>query len=492
MPEILKKADINPLLKWAKGDTKKFVSAGFKGNINELGKILSTYSFFATLDSSMASMIIAFIVCCIKSKDPNLKKFGLSVLRNGSSLNKLFEYLKEGDGKKVKYYMGSYFQAALGTVLQTALPDDKDNGIDNKDKRAKIIKSFINRAGKITPWKINGQEISDVIDRLIGSAAKETNKSMMQKEAEDKSKDAHHEMMYREFLATSLGVDDNGNWKDRVKVFPKGKPLPSEVRQTHNNDCVLMSVLISLAKTNPKAIKDCFVQGLDKIEKEDKIDIRFFRYDIGRFDDESLLLMVNHIKPVTVIITIKKEQIMDLYRIKDGALWPLLIEEAYAEYVKRGYADFDGNPMRIDDGESGEFALFAITGKIAKKMHSSQYPRQKASESVSVIDTIKRKLETSKSLWCGFKKDFQIKDAKSNETIKIFDEHAYAIVGINEDKKYIRLIEPYRSGGRQKTKFLKNREGGHIAMSFDDFENNFMAFQYLTNKTLPDLLKKRH
>ena len=128
MAWTLKESDIKSLLKWAKGDTKKFVSAGFKGNINELGKILSTYNFFATLDSSMASMIIAFIVCCIKSKDPDLKKFGLSALRDGSSLNKLFEYLKEGNGKKVKDCMKMPFMIALDTILKTALPDDKDNG----------------------------------------------------------------------------------------------------------------------------------------------------------------------------------------------------------------------------------------------------------------------------------------------------------------------------------------------------------------------------
>lgn len=64
--------------------------------------------------------------------------------------------------------------------------------------------------------------------------------------------------------------------KNHIKIFPQGKPLPYEIKQAKVRDCYLMAVLISLAKLNPKAIENCFVQGLDKIESEENIDIRFF------------------------------------------------------------------------------------------------------------------------------------------------------------------------------------------------------------------------
>ncbi|MBQ2672085.1 MAG: ankyrin repeat domain-containing protein [Clostridia bacterium] len=213
MAWTLKESDIKSLLKWARSDTKKLVIAGIKGKVVEFAKILVKYNFFGTLDSSMASIIIAFIICCIKSKDPDLKKFGLSALRDGSSLNKLFEYLKEGDGKKVKYYMGSYFQAALGTVLQTALPDDKDNGIDNKDKRAKIIKSFINQAGKITPWGINKKDVSNILHELIGKISKTSNILMMDEEGKKAEKIREAESMFKEKLIN-----------ERKKEFKEIKP----------------------------------------------------------------------------------------------------------------------------------------------------------------------------------------------------------------------------------------------------------------------------
>lgn len=64
-----------------------------------------------------------------------------------------------------------------------------------------------------------------------------------------------------------------------VKIFPtKESPLPNEVRQAGIRDCYLMASLIALAKSkkNAQAIRNCFVQGADKIEQLDDIQIRFF------------------------------------------------------------------------------------------------------------------------------------------------------------------------------------------------------------------------
>ena len=63
-----------------------------------------------------------------------------------------------------------------------------------------------------------------------------------------------------------------------------------------------------------------------------------------------------------------------------------------------------------------------------------------------------------------------MEDQKSGENVTIYPKHDYAIVGINEEKNYIRLINPWKNGGRTKRldeKALK--EGGHIAMSYEDF-----------------------
>ena len=98
-------------------------------------------------------------------------------------------------------------------------------------------------------------------------------------------------------------------------------------------------------------------------------------------------------------------------------------------------------------------------------------------------------MENHQSLTCGFKENFTIKDAKNGEQIKISERHEYAIVGINKLHKYIRLIEPNKYIGRTSpTPINRNRiepppkEGGHIAMPFKCFEQNFRSINYTTDK----------
>lgn len=257
--------------------------------------------------------------------------------------------------------------------------------------------------------------------------------------------------------------------KGDVKIFPQGKPLPREVKQAGVGDCYLMAALIALAKKEPQTIIDCFVQGLDKIENEENIDIRFFRIK------EHLYVTV------PVIITVNKKKVIMPQYIKDGALWPKLIEKAYEIYRKKGYGFFEVKQEKLDGGES-RWPMFAITGKMPKIL---SYTKK------DIISKIKSKLEKSKSLTCGFKKKFEITDVKSKEKIQMYNNHAYAIVGIGKaDKKrkieedYIRLIEPNKVAGRDpKYNNNKNKEGGHIAISFKDFEDNYRDISYTTNKS---------
>lgn len=330
-----------------------------------------------------------------------------------------------------------------------------------------------------------------------------------------------------------------------AKIFPAGRPLPFEVKQSKIGDCYLMSVLISLAKTNPKAITDCFTQGLNEIEKKDYIEIRFFYYKVGQggsFTKDSLKIIVN------------KKKIIDRSGIKGEALWPKLIEKAYAVYRREGY-DFTLSP-RLDGGHPGA-VMFAITGerqsvidcsrkvstgilqpvrigKIAvRDVPSRSLRRGRAMEpprwtktggenpgvvlienEISIIETIKENLRENKAPVCNFNKEVTITDEKNGENVKIYPDHTYAIVGVDDEEEYVRLVNPWKNGGRTRTKtdkfcknnereetdnhwesdgrektdnpwkndrkdktrkikkerkFLRPLEGGHIAMSFDDF-----------------------
>ena len=259
-----------------------------------------------------------------------------------------------------------------------------------------------------------------------------------------------------------------------VKIFPTGKPLPHEVMQANIGDCYLMATIISLAKTNPKAITDCFTQGLDKIENENNIEIRFF-YKAK---------IANNLKKGSLKIIVNKNTVIDRSGIKDGALWPKLIEKAYAVYRSEGYDFHDTENIKLKSGFS-EIVMFAITGEEINCIgYKSMKPGLMKIES-SIIETIIKKLKEKKSVVCSFKKEFETIDEKSKEKIKIITNHKYAVVGVNEEKKYIRLVNPWKCAGRtmriDKTKDL--REGGHIAMSYDDFNNNLRSIITLDDST---------
>ena len=259
-----------------------------------------------------------------------------------------------------------------------------------------------------------------------------------------------------------------------VKIFPTGEPLPHEVKQSKIGDCYLMAALISLAKNNPKSIKDCFIQGLDKIETEDDIDIRFFR-KIGKKGDFT---------KSSIIITVNKNKVVDTCGIKDGALWPKLIEKAYAIYRCEGYDFMFPQPRNLKGGRSGS-VMFAITGKKVRLGKIESVDRKSKFDPDSIIATIIRKLSKKMTITCSFKKNFKIKDEKSKEDIEIFTNHAYAIVGVNEKEKYIRLINPWKRGGRTIENSPKSKEGGHIAMKYKDFESQCKKISYTTRKDFP-------
>ena len=267
-----------------------------------------------------------------------------------------------------------------------------------------------------------------------------------------------------------------------VKIFPsKESPLPKEVKQAGVGDCYLMGSLIALAKSkkNAQDIKDCFVQGIDKIEQLDNIKIRFF-----------------YIKPDgsvgKIIILVNKKKVIMPESIKDGALWPKLIEKAYAIYRKKGYEkDVIKNRKYLDSGKSKN-VLFAITG-IPPGEYTVGTDAKDKFNSENIIKTIERKLGKQKAISCRFKENFTINDLKNGEKIEVHTRHAYAIVGVEQSKKYIRLIEPNKFWGRMNARVIGKdektgkdiiklpKEGGHIAMSFDDFNAHLDKLYYTRN-----------
>ena len=160
---LLRDADVKPMLKLSTKETKELVVAGVNGD-SDFPELLSKYRWSSsTRDYSVALIIIAFYAYCLKSKNAELKRFALTLTQDGSNSKKLFEYLKEGNGRQVKDCMRPSFFMAMDGVLEEFLQGNEN---EDNEKRFKIIESFRNRAGKITSWRINGGEISNLVDKL--------------------------------------------------------------------------------------------------------------------------------------------------------------------------------------------------------------------------------------------------------------------------------------------------------------------------------------
>jgi len=165
MPRKLNYNDIKPALKLAASATKELVIAGINGD-DDFPKLLAKYKWSGTRDYNMALIIIAFYAYCIRlDADKEIKDFGRTILRNGSMSSNMLESLREGNGDKIKYYMGQYFRETMERILKryNDLADDRN---EKKEKRKKIIDNFIKQAGKIKRWKINKHAIEILILQL--------------------------------------------------------------------------------------------------------------------------------------------------------------------------------------------------------------------------------------------------------------------------------------------------------------------------------------
>ncbi len=165
MPRKLNYNDIKPALKLATSKTKELVIAGINGD-GDFPELLAEYKWSGTRDYNMALIIIAFYAYCIRlDADKEIKDFGRTILRNGSMSSNMLESLREGNGDKIKYYMGQYFRETMERVLKryNELNGDSD---EKKEQRKKIIDNFIKQAGKIKRWKINKHAIEILILKL--------------------------------------------------------------------------------------------------------------------------------------------------------------------------------------------------------------------------------------------------------------------------------------------------------------------------------------
>lgn len=231
-------------------------------------------------------------------------------------------------------------------------------------------------------------------------------------------------------------------------VLIKDGISPEDIKQGALGDCYLLSGLSALAQVNPQAIRDAIKENADGT-----FTVRFHK-------DSFLGLFGRGQKPIEVTVDADfptKDGKTQLYtKAKDGELWPLVIEKAYAK--------LDGGYQRVGVGGSPCTIWQALTGK-AGAMTANLVEGQ---------GSLFRKLQTA----LNEKRPVAASTApilKNYEGTGLSKGHVYAILGVSEKdgQRFVTLRNPW--GHTEPGK--DGKDDGVFTMPLAEFKKQF-AFSY--------------
>ena len=166
----LKETDIRPALGQVSNQAaKNLILAGVNGN-EDFPTLLQNYQWSTAKPYDMALIIIAYYAYCRKSDKEFIKKFGKDATVKNSRSYKLFNYILEGNGSKIKSHLSDqYFTVCMISILEQILPAD-----EAKILAANIIKGMAKKAKDINLEKMPTNQkffIQNLINQLRGGSA---------------------------------------------------------------------------------------------------------------------------------------------------------------------------------------------------------------------------------------------------------------------------------------------------------------------------------
>lgn len=267
---------------------------------------------------------------------------------------------------------------------------------------------------------------------------------------------------------------------EEYHIFNNEKPSPEDVTQL-GETCYLAATLFDLAQHDPKSIIKCFPQFPDSIENSRYIKTKLYGVAISR-ESRRCGITCAPLKPI--IITVDRNKIDKSLAPKTHALWPLILEYAFAtnrsklvmrtdmtDYSFKSLGSYNDALDVLSEGGSILLTRVVIAGKASKDMIVGV--RRKVAERLS-----KKFGKGKKHGTCSFIKEAdgqKIIDALNKEEITLYTNHAYAIVDVNDEDKRITLFEPNRVAGRK-------NGNGIFDITFDDF-NKYVDAVIVSTKT---------
>ncbi len=194
---------------------------------------------------------------------------------------------------------------------------------------------------------------------------------------------------------------------------PSGRPQATDIDQDRLNDCYLLAPMGALARQQPRTLQDAISYDADS---------QSFRVTLYRDGPDG---------PKPVVMTVDQEDLADNLARHGGstvdnndegrgAIWPAVMETAYAELQDKGSRD--ANYAAIEFGHP-QTAMQALTGQPGRNLEAADVARLGDEATLTEVQTA---LKEGRPVTLGtFTEDIRRTDAEDG----LGDQHMYMIEG---------------------------------------------------------------
>lgn len=517
---------IDPFLDICKGEYKSFIASSRLLNCPEedwddklkeslLGFFNKIKEFLEQFGDALPNIFEFYD--SLNTLDSNLKNFN-KVLETYEECKKSWETISLSWNRTYRKDIDNSKQNIKGTQLN-------DFVLGRRIKTEGFLELFVNI---YTTWDIYFPSIIEATDKKLEmlklqlgrtSSPKKSLKKIPTKRAVFK-KDRVQQKNY-----PNESSPEKPSLKD-YKIFPNGLPLPGEIKQRIGQengigDCYLIEVLAQLAKNDPKAIRDCFTQTDEILEKANLVSIRLFdiKRSVVKENRSDGFLTIKYLPNKPRVFVIARDG-LDMKGTESWfgkgtykALWPMFLEEAFAllrkthgnflspeeevEHIQKTTGNSEYNIRDFLKGGNPAPTLAALTGRPGKlkvpisrmkalpstnddfrQLLEKEFDATKEDE--ANFDKIRKALNKKRSVSCGFRgtdpenpKDyFLTNDPIKNEAAIVFFKHIYGIIDAftQNSQKILTLENPHKMHTVVLDNGYKVFGGYRFNISYDDFK----------------------
>lgn len=232
----------------------------------------------------------------------------------------------------------------------------------------------------------------------------------------------------------------------------------NDVIQGDLGNCYFLASIAAIARTNPEIIQKAI-----KDNGDGTYTVTF--YENGK----PVQVTVDNVFPTKGdrFITAKPAESIEENGKYKPEMWVMILEKAWAKYKGKGeYDKTSGGSLKSEVGLVGQMdgslgrtsAMSFLTGKKTRSINPKEYADEE------IMNYIEKQLNQKNAITATTNLLSQ------NPEKNIVGAHVYAVVGVDKEKKTVRLYNPH---------------GNYVDLSIQDFKKHFFAMDINGAKELP-------